>query len=332
MITSRYRRLYGAVIAALSLLAVAVLCFLLPANSVLLGALSLLAYLSLLILITKEFSLIGSLFVFSLPGLLLWFPFLQLITSKSPWSFVALLIVLGWLSYRRGKEISAGIFFGAGSVLQPAAVMLLIWLIFRRSWRAATGFALAACAVLVSFVLIPELRNLHDLRLYENPELLQTWGALPGNISLFALIMSVFQAGESAPAFDAPWLGGFVFAALFALLVRGMLSVMKSMRSSRELDYGFALLLLAIPLLAPLVSSAVFIVTFVPIGLLLSRPMLKSDRICILVALILMSLSPEDLVSLSSGAQAQWWNFCISKLSILALPLLSWRLMLQERR
>lgn len=125
------------------------------------------------------------------------------------------LVMAGAVDLEDGREARAGAWFGLAAALKAFPAVLLIYLLFRRSWRAlGAGVAVAAVATLVPLIPYGPLGAVEEIRgwlsVATNPS---QWQLAAGDQSLRALIMRLGGSESVAVA------GGIVPIAVLALVV-----------------------------------------------------------------------------------------------------------------
>jgi len=192
-----------------------------------------------------------------------------LVTSPARWllfrnhmeSILLLLVFLGWRSLRRGKETSAGVWWGIAAALKLFPALLLIGLIAARKWRAAAAGGVVAAGVTVLSVVVVGWDNARAFITDVLPLSRQWYGAL-GNYSLVSF----------GTALSGAWLGWWLLG------IGGVALVMVYVWKARSADAIYGAGISAALLITPL-SWLNYLVLIIPgVSPIISRLNLKEVR------------------------------------------------------
>jgi hypothetical protein len=207
------------------------------------------------------------------------------------------LVVLGIVWLRSGKDAAAGLLFALAVVVKPYGVIFAPWLAVRRN---RTAFVTMA-AGLVVLLLLPAAKYGWD----GNLRLLGEWWRTvtsttvaqltnPDNVSLAAMFARWMGPNSPAPIVAA--LAGAVLVALTAIVIagRGALPAPETLEGS--------LLLLLIPLLSPQGWDYVFLIGTPAVMLLVNnlRSLPQGLRLATIAAIAVVALSIYDLMGRSA--------------------------------
>jgi hypothetical protein len=205
----------------------------------------------------------------------------------------AVLVVLGLVEMRRGREWTAGILIALAIVVKPYAALFIPWLALRSN---RTAFA-AMTAGLIVVLLLPAARYGWT----GNLQLLSDWWHTVTSSTAPNLTN---QDNVSVAAMFAKWLGpqpaASTFALLFGFLLLALTAVVVAARRGiREPDpLEASLLLMLIPLLSPQGWDYVFLISTPAVMLLINElPSLPRNlRIATIAAIAVAALSIYDLM------------------------------------
>jgi hypothetical protein len=226
---------------------------------------------------------------------LLWFPFQFHIILAQLSIPLAACVVGCWLSLRRGRDVLAGALLGLAVLIKLFPALLLLYLVWRRRWRALGAAAAVGAAGLALTLATIGLDNLLVYRETIVPANLATFRSELHNVSLSAAFGRVFVGSEYiAPLVYAPALADLLTAACVGALALLLADTIRRLRASDEGDtLAVALLCAALPVLTPTSWSHSFVLLILPCALLVKglpgSPTINQTR-PLVVAFLLISL------------------------------------------
>lgn len=205
-------------------------------------------------------------------GLLAWHPLsLELYTGQLSLVLLPLFLV-AWLALRAGKDVQGGLWLGGLVVLKMAGAPILLWLAWRRRWRAVAAAATLWTSAHLLAIALHGWPLVRDYYLKVGPEVSALYRVNFANLSLWTLGQRLF--GEmnwefvSVPLWPAPllvkvltvlvplaWLAWLLFAA----------------ERAPSFDTSFALLMGGGLFLTPVAWVHYFVMALPALGLLFAR-------------------------------------------------------------
>jgi hypothetical protein len=163
-----------------------------------------------------------------------------------------LFLTLCWLSARRGRWTTAGVWLGVALSIKPFLLFLVPYFLWNRRWKASAAIAATAVACFAIGLLVFGVEN--HLSWLEKLRTADTWAWLPINGSLRGMLTrsftqnldytAVVDLGESTVKWI--WLGIGIPFGLLTFAAAG------TDRSPRGVDRAFAILLVGSLFLSPL--------------------------------------------------------------------------------
>jgi hypothetical protein len=231
---------------------------------------------------------------------LCWYPF-QAHIALGQLSLLVVATLIGcWALLRQRRDALAGVLLGLACLIKVYPGVLLLYLLLRRRWRAASSAVVTGLAGLALTLL---LVGLEDMLRYFTQVTSQAAGDTTFaliNISLSGVFGRLFTDGPwISPMIDAPRLSSFLtLLSAFGLLALLAWRLWRAPTTRLEDDRGFALTCLLMLLISPITWQHVFPVLILPLGLLLQELRQRPDRRRIglaLLALALVSLPDIDI-------------------------------------
>jgi alpha-1,2-mannosyltransferase len=168
-------------------------------------------------------------------------------------TFVILLpMTLAWIAARRNRWTRAGIWLGVAASVKPFLGVFLVWLLLRGRIRAAAAFIGAAGACTVAGLIVFGWRSYAG---WLGALSSVTWHWSPMNVSVTGLLARTFSGSAFfRPLVDAPSVVQPLGAAIGFVVAVVSLVILSRGEGEAEVDRGFAGLMLAALLAAPLGS------------------------------------------------------------------------------
>lgn len=227
----------------------------LPAAAVVWSFASLASYLLTGWLILKELNT-----RLSFPALILltgfglcWFPFEEGISLGQVSVILAMLVFVGWALVRNGRTVSGGAVLGLAAAVKLFPGIILVYLLFRKQWKAALSMAISAAAfTLLSFLITGWQDFLVFIRtIILNPS---PYTTIPLNLSIKGVTDRLFSGGPWVdPIASSPVLtqGLWIILSLACLVV--MVYQLRTFPQTKAGDdRAFAITLFAMMLISPI--------------------------------------------------------------------------------
>ena len=132
------------------------------------------------------------------------------------------LLTAGLWLYSRGHDAPAGVLWAITFVIKPFFGVLVLWLLWRRAWKAAAvSVATSATVMLLSFapIGVSSIRGWIDASRYNSDA---PFAARPDNEAMHGLLLRLFQANP----FTQPWLNSaMLFYALDAAVIVAVIAI-----------------------------------------------------------------------------------------------------------
>jgi hypothetical protein len=172
-------------------------------------------------------------------------------------SIVLLLLIWTWLAFKEGRDWLTGVSLGAALALKFLGWPILLFLAFRRRWKALTASLLSAVSFTAASALVMGIGPITEFYLRVGPQVSQLYRGDPSNIALSSIGWRVFSGTGSQVlvALSAPpllhWPLGAAILSVLLPVVFAVVAVWAAHRM-RSLDAAFALLLCASSLVSPI--------------------------------------------------------------------------------
>jgi hypothetical protein len=213
---------------------------------------------------------------------------------------LALPLVLAWRHWRNGRAFAGGCWFGGVLAVKPFLGLFVLWLAWRRDWRALRGVALGGAAVTAAGLLVFGPHAYVDW-LEAAGAVSWTWGAM--NASIHGMLTRAFTVTPyHAPIVVAPWL---VLPAWVLAGVGVVAAVWRRIRQA-SVDEAWSELMLASLLMSPL--GWIYYSWWLLPGLprLLARTGSALLMVPIFVVAWTLFSNPNGVVSLTLGSVYGW--------------------------
>lgn len=112
---------------------------------------------------------------------------------------LVLLVVLGWMSLRQGRDRAAGLALGAAAAVKLFPLFLIVPLVRLRNWRAVRWVVSTTLAVTAAGASIVGWHAFWRWGTYASPHDLNVWGGAPHNLSLTAIPLRWLSANVWRP-------------------------------------------------------------------------------------------------------------------------------------
>jgi alpha-1,2-mannosyltransferase len=250
------------------------------------------------------------------------------------------LLLLAWWALRANRAMLAGTSLALAILIKPTPVVLLVYLIARRAWRAlAIVIGVLAVALFVSVLVLPDgvwgewISKVRPTLGYG----LQPTGlfspACNFNQSLNGFVARLFLDASCLPTLESVPLEGRLVAYALAAAVLGA-SVLVAWRAAGQaaLDLGFCLFLLAMFLTATLAWEHHLVFALPAVVLLLQRQHETGTHSAALLAAVLGTTLPLPIYH--GALETGWPRLFVSArtFSVVALWLLALVSLSKERR
>lgn len=159
---------------------------------------------------------------------------------------LALPLALAWRHWRSGRELQGGRWFGLVLSVKPFLGLFLLWLIWRRDWRAVKGILIGSSAAVAAGMLV---FGPYSYLEWAHSTAAVSWIWAPLNASVLGILTRAFGVTPySEPMAAAPWLVN----PLWAISVLSILVVLVRRLRSASIDDAWFLLMSAALLISPL--------------------------------------------------------------------------------
>ena len=224
------------------------------------------------------------------------FPYLSdMVNANSDWLLFFLLTMTFDMLYRKAKPVSAGVFLGLAVVCKVTPVLVVLYLLLRREWRAVVSASITAVMVTLVTLLITGISPFieYATRFFTFTNTSMKNGAAPWNSSFLGVLQHwsgqdtahVNQAALHI-AFAGINLGTYRAHSIFNiyLLFIGCIFVFVALMLKGHMDkrYDMALAALSLVLFSPLVELHYLLFLLIPVymlfGLTMESPIGSSVR------------------------------------------------------
>lgn len=239
------------------------------------------------------------------------------------------LLTFAWIALRNGKDMQSGAWIGAVLALKLFGWPLVLYLAWRRKWR-AVGTTAATCALanLLACVVLG-FGTIKEYYLSVGPQTLAQFRRADNNYSAHTLGRRPFE-GIGCPIFNRPevaplypsetlaTIGGVLLP--LAVLVVGLALA----RGVRDLDLAFGLLVCTSLLVSPIAWWHYLVLLGLPLAVLAANLRTANQRRGFLVVLIGVALAASRLLIPTSGVLA-YLGSVVPALLIAATMALLWQ-------
>ena len=265
-----------------------------------LNLLSLAAYVAVLVLLVRELKLPQALLWYLLPLGLFWHPFIEITALGQTSMLIAALVLIAWVLLRRSRSYLAGACLGAACLMKLFPGLLVLYLLFTRNLRALAAWA---AVVLGGGALTLLLVGPQDMYRYVNdiaPRDAAFWSMFPANVSLRGTLLPLVKGGLwTQPLVECAACASFLVPA--AQLALALVLACWSARLARDAagaDAAYALLVIGCILLSPIAWTHNLVLTLLPLLLMLKA---KSESaqvsaLPLIIAAALFALPTYDLL------------------------------------
>ena len=189
------------------------------------------------------------------------------------WSLLPFLaLVLGWLSWRKGKVLTAGAILGGLAAIKLFFGAFFLLFLARRRWRAAAAFV--AVWLLCTGVSVAVL-GFESLLQYRSVVQEANWFSASWNASFLGFFTRIFGGAGNVPVVHAPSLG-FVLSHVLSVLAVASLFLLPRRTPGRqtqvaERDLAFGLCIPVMLLVSPFGWLYYFPFLLIPLAILWER-------------------------------------------------------------
>ena len=226
-------------------------------------------------------------------------------------SFILLLLItLGWLAARSGKDKMAGIYLGLAMSLKIFIGLFLIFFLIRRRWRLLSWFILTFIVLSLLPLLIMGIDTYKD---YLSILSGITWYAASWNASFMGFFTRIFGGSENLPLINRPDVALALtrICSLAFLCGLGWVAWPREPATSPDqFDLGFSLTIVGMFLLSPLGWMYYFPALIIPAAVAwrLAGRLGPAIRYKLLLALAwILSTIPNHLISAPEMNTPQLW-------------------------
>lgn len=164
--------------------------------------------------------------------ILVWPPITSELVIGQLTALLLVLLVGAWQALRTGKDIQGGILLGSAIAVKFVPWPIIIFLMLRRNWRAASASVTMVAIANITVIILIGFDRTAQYYLKTGLSVSQIYRASVGNFSLWTIGWRMFDGtnlqdwgGATAPPlFNAPAIAPFISIVIpFALLIFGLI-------------------------------------------------------------------------------------------------------------
>jgi hypothetical protein len=247
--------------------------------------------------------------------LVLFHPLRSILVTGQADSVLILLSAMALAAFARGRDARAAVWLALAAAIKPTLVILALYLVWKRAYRAFVLFgALAGVLLVVPFVTAGGVQAVRDYaavaRYWSGPG----FAVSPINQAPYGYFLRLFAPNAfTQPVIVAPWLATAMRSALAIVSLAAWLSTVRRERRLpvHVLALEFGALIVAMLLVGPLSEAGNYgylVIPFVALAVAVAKAPASRARLVMgaMVAMVYGYLSLPGLITLDMAFYAYW--------------------------